>query len=103
MYFMTIAGWALNLTGPHFKEFGFDGVIKCVFSGYEARMCAGVDTPVHELRFHPYLFPVGLGGAPTFAPGGNPTRDAAEYWNHVRRALLRAKIDRIAWAATCTF
>ena len=81
--------------GPHFKEFGFDGVIKCVFSGYEARMCAGVDAPVHELRFHPYLFPVGLGGAPTFAPGGNPTRDAAEYWNHVRRALLRAKIDRV--------
>ena len=81
--------------GPHFKEFGFDGVIKCVFSGYEARMCAGVDAPVHELRFHPYLFPVGLGGAPTFAPGGNPTRDAAEYWNHVRRALLRAPIDRI--------
>lgn len=81
--------------GPHFKEFGFDGVIKCVFSGYEVRMCAGVDAPVHELRFHPYLFPVGLGGAPTFAPGGNPTRDAAEYWNHVRRALLRAKIDRI--------
>ena len=81
--------------GPHFKKFGFDGVLKCVFSGYEARMCADVDAPVHELRFHPYLFPVGLGGAPTFAPGGNPTRDAAEYWNHVRRALLRAKIDRI--------
>ena len=81
--------------GPHFKEFGFDGVIKCVFSVYEVRMCAGVDAPVHELRFHPYLFPVGLGGAPTFAPGGNPTRDAAEYWNHVRRALLRAPIDRI--------
>ena len=81
--------------GPHFKEFGFDGVIKCEISDYEVRMCAGVDAPVHELRFHPYLFPVGLGGAPTFAPGGNPTRDAAEYWNHVRRALLRAKIDRI--------
>lgn len=81
--------------GPHFKEFGFDGIIKCVFSGYEARMCAGVDAPVHELRLHPYLFPVGLGGAPTFAPGGNPTHDAAAYWNHVRRALLRAKIDRI--------
>ena len=81
--------------GPHFKEFGFDGIIKCVFSGYEARMCAGVDAPVHELRLHPYLFPVGLGGAPTFAPGGNPTHDAAAYWSHVRRALLRAKIDRI--------
>ena len=81
--------------GPCFPSIGFDGIIKCVFSGYEARMCAGVPAQVHELRLHPYLFPVGLGGAPTFAPGGNPTRDAKEYWNHVRRALLRAKIDRI--------
>lgn len=81
--------------GPCFEQFGFDGIIKCVFSGYEARMCAGVKAPVHELRLHPYLFPVGLGGAPTFMPGGNPTRDAKLYWNHVRRALLRAPIDRI--------
>ncbi len=81
--------------GPHFTEFGFDGIIKCVFSGYEARMCAGVKAAVHELRLHPYLFPVGLGGAPTFAPGGDPTRDARSYWVQVRRALLRAKIDRI--------
>ena len=44
-----------------FGEFGFDGLIKCVFSGYEARLCAGVDVPVHELRLHPYLFPVGTG------------------------------------------
>lgn len=80
---------------PRFKEFGFDGLIKCVFSGYEARLCAGVEVPVHELRLHPYLFPVGLGGAPTFCEGGNPVKDAKEYWNHVRRALLREKIDRI--------
>lgn len=78
-----------------FQEFGFDGLIKCVFSGYEARLCAGVDVPTHELRLHPYLFPVGLGGAPTFMEGGNPTLDAKKYWNSVRRALLRAKIDRI--------
>lgn len=78
-----------------FTEFGFDGLIKCVFSGYEARLCAGVDVPTHELRLHPYLFPVGLGGAPTFAEGGNPTLDAKKYWNSVRRALLREKIDRI--------
>lgn len=78
-----------------FKEFGFDGLIKCVFSGYEARLCAGVDVPTHELRLHPYLFPVGLGGAPTFMEGGDPTLDAKKYWNSVRRALLRAKIDRI--------
>lgn len=31
--------------GPHFKEFGFDGIIKCVFSGYEARMCAALTPP----------------------------------------------------------
>ncbi len=78
-----------------FKEFGFDGLIKCVFSGYEARLCAAVDVPTHELRLHPYLFPVGLGGAPTFMEGGNPTLDAKKYWNSVRRALLRDKIDRI--------
>lgn len=81
--------------GPHFPEFGFDGIIKCVFSGYEARMCAGVPAQTHELRLHPYLFPTGLGGAPTFAEGGDPTRDARQYWVSVRRALLRAKIDRI--------
>lgn len=78
-----------------FKEFGFDGLIKCVFSGYEARLCAGVDVPVHELRLHPYLFPVGLGGAPTFMEGGDPTTEAKRYWNRIRRALLRCPVDRI--------
>ena len=78
-----------------FKEFGFEGLIKCVFSGYEARLCSGVDVPTHELRLHPYLFPVGLGGAPTFMEGGNPTLDAKKYWNSVRRALLRQPVDRI--------
>ena len=82
--------------GERFKEFGFDGLIKCVFSGYEARLCAGctgVDT--HELRFHPYLFPTGLSGEPTFAPGGNPKLEAGRYWVNVRRALLRKPVDRI--------
>lgn len=78
-----------------FSEFGFDGLIKCVFSGFEARLCAGVDVPVHELRLHPYLFPVGLGGAPTFMEGGDPTTEAKRYWNRIRRALLRCSIDRI--------
>lgn len=81
--------------GERFKEFGFDGLIKCVFSGYEARLCAGVPVKTHELRLHPYLFPVGLGGAPTFMEGGNPTLDAKKYWNSVRRALLREPIQRI--------
>lgn len=78
-----------------FEELGFDGIIKCVFSGYEVRMCAGVPVNTHEIRLHPYLFPTGLGGAPTFSKGGNPKRDARDYWLHVRRALLWQKIDRI--------
>lgn len=81
---------------PRFSEFGFDGIIKCVFSGFEARLCAGVTgVKTHELRLHPYLFPIGLGGSPTFMEGGNPTLDAKNYWISVRRALLRAPIDRI--------
>jgi len=90
----------------HFEEFGFDGIIKCVFSGYEVRLCANVPgnfvrsnslevpAPVREIRFHPYLFPVGLGGAPTFSKGGRPGDDARRYWISVRRALLRQKIER---------
>ena len=81
--------------GPYFSSIGIDGLIKCVFSGFECRLCAGADVPVHELRFHPYLFPVGLGGLPTFAPGGHPEKDAMDYWMHVRRALLRQPVDRI--------
>ena len=81
--------------GKRFKEFGFDGFIKCVFSGYEARLCAGVPVETHEIRLHPYLFPVGLGGLPTFMEGGDPTRDTKAYWVNVRRGLLRAPIERI--------
>lgn len=82
--------------GKRFKDFNFDGLIKCVFNGFEARLCAGVDAvETHEIRLHPYLFPTGLGGAPTFMEGGNPTLDAKGYWKNVRRALLRAPIDRI--------
>lgn len=82
--------------GKRFAEFGFDGLIKCVFSGFEARLCAhaqGVETK--ELRLHPYLFPTGLSGEPTFAEGGNPTLDAKRFWKSIRRALLRKPVDRI--------
>lgn len=78
-----------------FGEFGFDGLIKCVFSGYEVRLCANVPGVTHELRLHPYLFPVGLGGAPTFMEGGQPALDAQRYWIHIRRALLQQCTDRI--------
>ena len=81
--------------GKYFASIGFDGLIKCVFSGFECRLCAGAEVPVHELRFHPYLFPVGLGGLPTFMEGGHPEKDAMDYWMHVRRALVRQPVDRI--------
>jgi len=79
-----------------FAEFGFDGLIKCVFNAFEARKCAGVKgVKVRELRLHPYLFPTGLKGEPTFKTGGNPTLNAKEFWIDTRRALLRAPVDRI--------
>ncbi len=81
--------------GERFEEFGFDGLIKCVFSGYEARLCAGAPVETHELRLHPYLFPVGLGGLPTFMEGGNPTSETKKFWINIRRALLREPIERI--------
>lgn len=82
--------------GKRFPEFGFDGLIKCVFNGFEARLCAGAQgIETKELRLHPYLFPTGLSGEPTFAPGGNPKLDAQKFWKDVRRALLRKPVDRI--------
>lgn len=82
--------------GERFKDFHFDGIIKCVFNAFEARLCAGVtDVGTRELRLHPYLFPTGLAGEPTFQEGGNPTLDAKKYWVNVRRALLRSPVDRI--------
>lgn len=81
--------------GKRFKEFGFDGIIKCVFSGFEARLCSQVPVDTHEIRLHPYLFPVGLNGTPTFMEGGDPTTEAKRYWLSVRRALLRSPIERI--------
>lgn len=82
--------------GERFKDLNFDGIIKCVFNGFEARMCAGVTgVETHELRLHPYLFPTGLTGEPTFKAGGNPTLDCKNFWVKIRRALLRTSVDRI--------
>ncbi len=81
--------------GERFETLGFDGMIKCVFSGYEARLCSGVKTAVHELRMHPYLFPTGVSGKPSFLEGGNPKLEAQQYWQAVRRAVLRSPVERI--------
>ncbi len=83
-------------SSERFPEFGFDGLIKCVFNAFEVRLCAHAKgTCARELRLHPYLFPTGLKGEPTFAPGGNPTLDAKNFWIDARRGILRAPIDRI--------
>jgi beta-D-galactosyl-(1->4)-L-rhamnose phosphorylase len=82
--------------GERFKDFNFDGIIKCVFNAFEVRKCAGVKgVGTHELRLHPYLFPTGLKGEPTFKEGGDPALDAKNFWIDARRALLRTPVDRI--------
>ncbi|MBN2103892.1 1,3-beta-galactosyl-N-acetylhexosamine phosphorylase [bacterium] len=82
--------------GERYRNMGFDGLIKCVFNAFETRLCAGVQgVKTKELRLHPYLFPTGLQGEPTFMEGGDPARDARRFWANIRRGLLRVPIDRI--------
>ena len=82
--------------GKRYKDLNFDGLIKCVFNAFEARLCAGVQgVRTKELRLHPYLFPTGLKGEPTFMEGGNPALDAKRFWANIRRGLLRVPIHRI--------
>ncbi len=82
--------------GERYRDFSFDGLIKCVFNAFEARLCAGVQgVKTKELRLHPYLFPTGLKGEPTFKSGGDPALDAIRFWVNIRRGLLRVPIDRI--------
>lgn len=85
-------------TLERFEEFNFDGIIDGIFNGFEARKVA--ETPhvqVRELRLHPYFFPTGVNGAPSFLEGGNPTLECQTYWVDIRRALLRAGVDRIGF------
>jgi beta-D-galactosyl-(1->4)-L-rhamnose phosphorylase len=82
--------------GERYRDLNFDGLIKCVFNAFETRLCAGVQgSRIKELRLHPYLFPTGLKGEPTFMEGGDPAADARQFWANIRRGLLRVPIDRI--------
>jgi len=84
--------------GERFKDLGFDGIIDGIFSGFETRKVAGTPhVQVRELRMHPYLFPTGVNGAPSFLKGGNPALECKTYWIDIRRALLRDSVDRIGF------
>ncbi len=88
----------LEPSTPRFAEVGFDGIIDGIFNGFEARKVAETQgVKVRELRFHPYFFPTGVNGAPSFLPGGNPTEECQTYWIDIRRALLRKPVDRIGF------
>ena len=84
--------------GKRFKDLQLDGIIDGIFSGFETRKVSGTPhVKVRELRMHPYLFPTGVNGAPSFLPGGNPTLECKTYWIDIRRALLREPVDRIGF------
>ncbi len=84
--------------GERFRDIGLDGIIDGIFSGFETRKVAGTKhVEVRELRLHPYLFPTGVNGAPSFLEGGNPTLECKTYWIDIRRALLRESVDRIGF------
>ncbi|MBU3072367.1 1,3-beta-galactosyl-N-acetylhexosamine phosphorylase [Clostridium estertheticum] len=81
-----------------FKEFGFDGIIDGVFSGFETRKVSGTKgVAIRELRLHPYFFPTGVNGVGTFIEGGDPSLECKTYWLDIRRALLRDCVDRIGF------
>lgn len=83
---------------PIFEKCKFDGMIDGIFNAFESRKVSATrGVQVKELRLHPYFFPTGVNGAPSFLPGGNPTLECKTYWLDIRRALLRAKIDRIGF------
>lgn len=85
-------------TREQFKDLAMDGIIDGIFSGFEVRKVAATPhVKVRELRMHPYLFPTGVNGAPSFLEGGDPTLECKTYWLNIRRALLRDTVDRIGF------
>jgi 1,3-beta-galactosyl-N-acetylhexosamine phosphorylase len=75
-----------------FQEMGIDIHINACEGGTVVRRCGEAPGPqLKEVRFYPYFFP------DTFCEGGQPLRDSRLFWANVRRALLRAPVDRIGY------
>jgi 1,3-beta-galactosyl-N-acetylhexosamine phosphorylase len=78
---------------PTFQEMGIDIHINACEGGVVLRRCAEAPgKQIRELRLYPYMFP------DTFNfTGGQPLRDSQLFWANVRRALIRAPVDRIGY------
>ena len=89
--------------GPYFPSIGFDGIIKCVFSGYEVRMCSGVPprsmncacTPTSSRWGWAVRRPSPRAAIPPAMPARTGTMSAAP--------CCGPRSTASAWAATCTF
>lgn len=77
---------------PDFQKMGVDIHIGAAEDGVALRRVSDAPGPQQkELRLYPYFFP------DVFQPGGKPTEESLGNWVKIRRALLRANIDRIGY------
>lgn len=76
----------------HFQEMGIDIHVGGCESGVAVRRVADAPGPqTKEVRLYPYFFP------DVFREGGDPLWESVANWVKIRRALLRAPLDRIGY------
>ncbi len=81
-----------------FQTAGFDSLVSPCINGIEVRRIADVPGDLlKEVRLYPYFFPENLMGEPLFEGGGDPEGECRRYWMKIRRAMLRACVDRIGF------
>ena len=86
-----------------FREFGFDGLIKCVFSGYEARLCARRGRGHPRAPPAPLSLPRGPGRRAHLYGGRRPdARRASSTGSACAAPCCARQWTASAWAATCT-
>lgn len=77
---------------PCYEKIGIDINIGAVEDGVALRRLT--DSPgkhIRESRFYPYFFP------DVFKPGNDPVAESMRNWVKIRRAMLRAPLDRIGY------